>query len=148
MSGCDLAKPKNKGQTKQPVVQEDPQPVAVPPQADPAEDNTVLTKVDANVGVQGKSLAPATGNNPVEIITVPVRTLFLARDRIQIMNLDKAMKEYRGFNDGNVPANQQEFDEKIIRAYNIKLPPLRPDQKYVYDPTDGELKVSGPMGAP
>ena len=151
MSGCDLAKPKNPEQN-QPVTQEDEpkQPEAAqnaPQQPENKEPETVLTKVDANVGTKGQSLTSST-SNPVSIVTVPIKTLFRTADRIQVnLNLERAMKEYKMLNEGKAPASQKEFDEKIIQAYGIKLPTLRHDQKYVYDPVDGELKVATPANA-
>ena len=145
VGGCDLAKPKNPAQN-QPVVQENElqQPEAVLQEPEEKKSETVLTKVDANAGTRGQSLTSST-SNPVSIVTVPIKTLFLTADRIQVnLNLERAMKEYKAFNDDKAPASQAEFDEKIIKAYGIKLPVLRPDQKYIYDPTDGELKIEGP----
>jgi hypothetical protein len=140
--GCDLAKPDRPpidlGQ-EQIQIEEPPAP-APPLEPEKKENTTTLTKVDANTGARGQSLTSST-NNPVSIVSVPVKTMFRTQDRLMIMNLENAMKNYKILHEGKAPANQAEFDEKIIRANAIKLPTLRPNQKYIYDPTDGELKV-------
>jgi len=146
MSGCDSAKPKNKGKDTPPVVQDEPPPVPVnPPPAAPVE--TEMVKAAAGVGVQGKSLTPATGNNPMEIITAPLGAMFWGKQKIVFDQITHAMSLYKAEHDG-IPKSHEEFMEKIIRANNIALPRLPENQTYVYDPADGELKVRKPRNAP
>jgi hypothetical protein len=145
--GCDSAKPKNLGQDQPPAAQNDPPPVEVPevppvPGNPVQQDNTVM--VNAAPGMSGKgNYGTPTGNNPMEIITVPVSTLFRTKDQLILMNIDYAMKLYQGEN-GRIPASQEEFAEKIILGNNIQLPQLPAGQEYVYDPTDGVLKIRKP----
>ena len=158
--GCDQAQPKNRGQGVKPVVQDAPPlvevPLAAPEQKEPAkeEDNAVM--VQAAPGMSGRgNFGPPTGNNPMEIITVPISTLFHTRDRLALMQIEQAMNLYRAEH-GQFPATHAEFWERIVVANMLhptsgsrnKLPELPPGQEYVYDPRDGVLKVRKPRDAP
>ena len=160
MSGCDSAQPKNAGQGVRPVVPQDPPPGEAPPvapaQNEPAkeEDNTVM--VEAAPGMSGRgNFGPPTGNNPMEIITVPISTLFHTRERLALMQLEHAMNLYRAEH-GQLPATHAEFWERIVVANMLhpasgsrnRLPELPPGQEYVFDPRDGQLKVRKPRDAP
>ena len=163
ISGCDLAQPKNKGQDEPPapLIEEPQQPEAVPPQP-PAdkptqpEENTVM--VPAAPGMSGKgNYGTPTGNNPMEIITVPISTMFRTQDRLVLQQVEYAMNLYKAGH-GRVPATHEEFWEQIILANNLqpnqsssnknKLPQLPPGQEYVYDPKDGVLKIRKPKNTP
>ena len=156
VSGCDLAQPQNKGQVEQPaaaLVEEPKQveaPAANPPQANaPAQntDNTITERPGYNFSGRGSSLASADGQNPMGIITVPVKTLFVTQDRLVLQQIDHAMNLYKAEH-GNAPASEAEFTNMIINANNIKLPRLPANQTYFYDPKDGELKIRKPGNAP
>lgn len=144
VSGCDLAKPKNKGKDVPPVVQDEPAPPDPLPVV-PTE--TVMVKAEAGVGVQGRSLTPATGNNPVEIITAPLGAMFWGKQKIIFDQITHAMNLYKAEHD-SIPTSHEEFMEKIIRAKGISLPRLPENHTYLYDPKDGELKVRKPRNAP
>ena len=152
MSGCDSARPKNKEQQNQPVVQEAPPQEERPPKQEepPNVPETIDVKAEVGVGTKGRYGTP-TGNNPMEIITVPISAMFRTRDRLFFQQVDYAMNLYKAEHDGNGPATHEEFMEKIIRAnllteqYNRF--PLPPNQSFVYDPKDGELKVRKPKDA-
>ena len=147
VSGCDLAQPQNKGQEQPAAPPAEPPPaeVPVPPQEDaPAQEGTTeMVRAEAGVGVRGQSLSPGTGNNPMEIITVPVRTYFTVQQRLDFQRVDAAMNYFRGEH-GRLPNSHNEFMEKIIQANHLQLPQLRPNEKYIYDPVAGELKVERP----
>jgi len=160
ISGCDLAQPKNKGQGEPPPMAEPPQKVEVPPppakEPVPDEDKTVT--VVAAPGMSGKgNYGTPTGNNPMEIITVPISVMFRTQDRIVLGQVEHAMNLYKAEH-GNAPATHAEFWERIIVANNLqpnpsgnnknRLPHLPPGQEYVYDPKDGVLKVRKPKDAP
>jgi len=161
LSGCDLAKPQNKGKGKPPAAQEvPPEPAAAPqaeaPQNPPdnapapnaAEDSAVTVKAEVGVGSKGSSYAKPTGG-PMDFITVPVSAGFRARERISFMLIDDALNKFKALSeDGQGPASHEEFMTKIIKANNIILPQLPPGQSYLYDPADGELKVRQPKTAP
>jgi hypothetical protein len=141
--GCDSANPKNKGQEEQPVVLNEPPQVVIPPVQEnpmPDADDTVLVKAQVGVGARGNY-----GNSPAGMITAPVSAYFRTQEKIAFeLNITRGMNDFKALNDGRVPESQEEFDEKIIKAYGVKLPPLPPNHKYLYDPTDGELKVQKP----
>ena len=145
-SGCDLAKPQNKGQEK-PAVQNDQLPIEVPPnppeqgQNVPAQtaDNTVT--VPAAPGMSGKgNYGTPTGNNPMEIITVPISTMFRVQDQVVLFQIQDAVNKFRAEHD-RFPASHEEFMEKIIRANNIQFR-LPPGHEFVYE--GGELKIRKP----
>ncbi|MDR0327335.1 MAG: hypothetical protein LBI05_03455 [Planctomycetaceae bacterium] len=148
VSGCDLAQPKNKGQDKPPAAQNDPPPVEemkAPPvvvQPVPNENNTVMVNAAPGMGGKGNYGTP-TANNPMEIITVPVSTMFYAKDQLVLNSIQHAMNLYQAEH-GKIPATHEEFMENIVRANMIALPQLPFGQEYVYDPMDGVLKIRKP----
>jgi len=148
LCGCDLAKPQNQNQPRQPAAVEDAGvaevPQAPPAQDEPAqkEDNTVTVKAD--VGMTGKgNYSSANANNPVGIITVPVKTYFTTRERLVLQQVTAAENLYKGEHE-RLPSSNEEYMEKIIRANNISLPRLPDGHVYVYDPKDSELKIRKP----
>ena len=147
-SGCDLAQPQNQDQRRQLVGMDVPlHEEAPPPAPQQNEPEMVEVRADASAEVRGRSYGQRVTGNPADFVTVPISVMFGTRARLAMQNLERAMNEFRALNDGRFPASQEEFDEKIIRAYNIQLPQLRPDQTYVYDPASGELRVRGPRDA-
>ena len=150
--GCDLAEPVKKEPDKQPAVQDGPPPGEAPPappeQNKPVQDENNMVLVDAAPGMSGKgNYGTPTGNNPMEIITVPVSTMFKTKDGLILMYIEHAMNLYKGEH-GKIPATHEEFVQDIILANNIQLPQLPPGQGYVYDPSDGVLKIQKPKNAP
>ena len=151
VSGCDSAQPQNKGQVEQPVAPVDEPnqmeaPAVNPPQANPPaqnENNMVTERPGYNFSGRGASLASADGQNPMGIITVPVKTLFVTQDRLVLQQIDHAMNLYKAEH-GKAPATEAEFRDKIIEFNGIKLPRLPANQEYFYDPRDGELKIRKP----
>jgi hypothetical protein len=164
ISGCDLAQPKNRGQGEPPAppIEEPQQVVEVPPpppvkEPDPADNNNTVM-VTAAPGMSGKgNYGTPTGNNPMEIITVPISVMFRTQDRVILQQVDYAMNLYKAEH-GNAPASHAEFWERIIVANNLqpnqsganknRLPQLPPGQEYVYDPKDGVLKIRKPKDVP
>jgi len=145
MSGCDLAKPKNQKQQRQPVAVEAQLPVeAQPEQNEPEqnEDNTVTVKAEVGVGVKGSSYAKPTGG-PMDIITVPISAGFRAKERISFQYIDHAMNLFKAEHE-RVPASHEEFVMEILQKNGIILPQLPSGHVYRYDPSDGELKVQRP----
>ncbi|MCL2005230.1 MAG: hypothetical protein FWG73_03600 [Planctomycetaceae bacterium] len=141
-SGCDLAQPINQAPVNQdaPPVAHVEEPIAEPGQNEVAEDRTITVRAETELRERAQRTATPT-NNPAAIITVPVRTLISTRDRLVLQQIDHAMQLFRGEH-GRAPANHDEFMERIIRANNIQLPPLRPNQEYIYE--GGELKIRSP----
>ena len=97
-----------------------------------------VEKAQPGVGKQGRDYGGGAIMAPV---VVPVRTYFLARDRITFdVQLAEAMKLYKATN-GAAPKTHEEFMEKIIKANQIKLPDLPSGDRYIYVPAEEELKV-------
>jgi len=97
-----------------------------------------LEKAQPGVGKQGRDYGGGAIMAPV---TVPVRTLFQARDRITFdIQIAEAMKLYKATN-GAAPKTHEEFMEKIIKENQIKLPELPAGKRYVYDPKQEDLMV-------
>jgi hypothetical protein len=147
VSGCDLAQPKNKGKDDPPAVQNDPVPVeepeATPVPENPGQDGDKTVTVPMAPGMSSKgNYGPPTGG-PVDIITVPISTMFYAKDQLVINRITHAMNLYQA-TPGRFPASQEEFMENIIREHYIQLPPLPPGQEYVYDPMYGVLNIRKP----
>jgi hypothetical protein len=151
MSGCDLAKPKNENTHNQPAVAEPlPQteePPNPPGQNEPVqEDNTVTVKAEVGAGAKGRGYGNYTGN-PMDIITVPIAAGFRAKERIAFQYVDHAMNLFKAEHERG-PNSHEEFMKEIIQKNGIMLPQLPSGQEYLYDPSDGELKVRKPKDAP
>ena len=148
VSGCDLSEPQNKKEAEPPAAPVDePKQEEIPAVPPPQGDNTVTVRPGYNFSGRGSSLASADGENPMGIITVPVKTLFTTQDRLVLQKIEYAMNLYKAEH-GKSPATEAEFTERIIKANNLILPQLPAGQAYVYDPRDGELKIRKPSNAP
>ncbi|MDR3232512.1 MAG: SUMF1/EgtB/PvdO family nonheme iron enzyme [Planctomycetaceae bacterium] len=94
----------------------------------------IAGRPDAEVG--------AGGNKISDIITVPVATLFRAREmtvfRIQI---PEALKLYKAENDNKGPETHEAFMKDIIKKNSLKLPELPDGQEYIYDAEKEELMI-------
>ena len=154
VSGCDLAKPVNKGQGEQAAAPTEEPPQAVAPQLSqvkettplPSEDNTET--VQAGIGMTGKgNYGTPTANNPMEIVTVPVATLFQMREKAFLLRIQDGMRLFKAEHN-RIPSSNEEYMREIIQKNNIAFPQLPPGQKFVYDPKDGELKIQKPRSAP
>ena len=147
LGGCDLAQPQNKGQ-EQPVVSNEPPPPPVevqPAQVTPPQNgNSTVTVTAAPGRMTGKgNYASADGEKAMGIIPVPLTAMFRTQERLVLLQITDAMNKYKAIHEKG-PASHAEFMEQIIRANNIKLPPLPSNQEFMYDPADGELKIRKP----
>ena len=110
-----------------------PQPTVVPP----AQPNTVppeAKKAEVGMGKKGQGY----GGDP---ITEPIRQRFRIEDKIILDQIQHGLNNYKALN-GRYPRTHDEFMKEIIQAAAIALPELYPDEKYVYDPKDAELKIA------
>ena len=124
-----------------PVSRPSSQATSVPP-VDP---NVERVKAEKGVGIKGRSLDKYEG-----VIVTPAKTYFTVRERIVFeIQIPGALNLFNA-SEGRNPSSHEEFMEKIIEFNNIKLPELRPGEKYVYDPKMNELMVERPKlkGAP
>ena len=103
----------------------------------PPEEPAVEREV-ARVGVGKKGRNYGGG-----VITEPIRQYFRASQRINLLNMQHAMRLYKAEH-GKLPATHEDFMTKIIEANSIELPELPDGERYVYDPEKGELMVERP----
>ena len=78
------------------------------------------------------------------VISEPIRQYFRAGQRIQLLNLERAMKLYKGEH-GTLPTSHEQFMKEIIEANRLELPQLPEGERYVYDPQQGQLMVERPQ---
>ncbi|MEM8681446.1 MAG: hypothetical protein AAGF97_19035 [Planctomycetota bacterium] len=95
-------------------------------------------RVKAETGVGKKGRGYGGG-----IVSEPIHAYFRTGQRIQFLQMEKGMKEFRAIHD-RLPESHEEFMEKIIEEYGVTLPELPPGESYVYDPEQGELMVQRP----
>jgi hypothetical protein len=116
------------------------QPPATPP-AEPAPANSEMERVKAQKGVAaaGRSLDQYSGP-----IVTPAKAYFSVRERVVFeIQIPEALKLFKATN-GQGPKSHDDFMTQIIEANQIKLPPVPPGSRYVYDPKTEELMVERP----
>lgn len=78
------------------------------------------------------------------IATTPLTAAFSINQQLVFeASIPKALEIFEGTRNRK-PNSHQEFMREIITKSNIRLPPLPPDYRYVYDPERGELMVEYP----
>jgi hypothetical protein len=81
------------------------------------------------------------------IATTPLTASFSINQQLIFeASIPKALEIFEGTRNRK-PNSHQEFMREIITKSNIRLPPLPPDYRYVYDPERGELMVEYPRPA-
>ena len=81
------------------------------------------------------------------IATTPLTAAFSINQQLVFeASIPKALEIFEGTRNRK-PNSHQEFMREIITKSNIRLPPLPPDYRYVYDPERGELMVEYPRPA-
>lgn len=152
LAGCDQTAP-----SPSPTAQVPPPPPPPPPPADggtnpsqegsapppasdqPANDAVERVKAEPGVGIQGRSLDPYEG-----VIVTPVKAFFAARERIAFVAQFQHQYDIYKAMTGEVPKNFDELKAKVLDPYQIKLPPLPPAHRYVWDAEKEELQVERP----
>jgi hypothetical protein len=89
--------------------------------------------VEVGVGEKAQSI---TGEGP---IATPVKTLYRAEERIQLLNLKHAYDIHKQLH--GAPKSHEEYMDKFVKANNLQLPRLPDGQRYVYDPEREELMI-------
>lgn len=112
------------------------EPAAAAPVDSAATPGTVQEKAEAGAGKKGRFEGSG-------FVVTPIRAFFRTEQKIIYDNIAYNLKLYQAAN-GNFPKTQEEFDEQIIAANQIKLPELPAGHRYVYDPKKGELMVEKP----
>jgi hypothetical protein len=114
-----------------------PQP-ALPSSLPPPEPGVERVKAQAGVGAKGRSL-----DNEQGLLVTPVKAFFAAKERIAFEQAFYGQyRLYRATEDA--PKDYDELKAKVIDPYMIKLPPLPPAHKYVWDAANEELQVERP----
>jgi len=116
-------------------------PSAPKPPGDEPDEETEEDEYDrqvAEVGVGKKGRGYGGG-----VVTEPIRAMFRTEQRIQLMNMEGAMKMYKASN-GFLPKTHEVFMKEIIEVNSIELPELPDGERYIYDPEQGELMVERP----
>ena len=114
-----------------------PQP-AQPSSLPPPEPGMERVKAQAGVGAKGRSL-----DNEQGLLVTPVKAFFAAKERIAFEQAFYGQyRLYRATEDA--PKDYDELKAKVLDPYMIKLPPLPPGHKYVWDAANEELQVERP----
>ena len=128
------------------------------PDLQPTPDSTEQRDIVANDAAESDN-AVDTATHTVEVakpthgkrgqgygggfVTEPVRQYFLTQHRIAFLQVENAVKMFKGVN-GRMPNSHEEYMEKIIEENGITLPELQNGEEYFYDPEKGELMVRRP----
>jgi hypothetical protein len=99
---------------------------------------TIREKAAVGMGEKGRGYGG-------DMITIPFKAYWSAKEMITLDLIKHDLDLYKaGDGQGKGPKTQEEFMAKIIKANDIKLPPLPAGQRYVYDPDKEELLVERP----
>lgn len=116
----------------------EPAPAAPMPEAAAAPPAQPSTYVVADTGVGKK------GDYGPGMITTPVSVYWRSQESVAFrIQIPQAMNLYKATN-GQAPQSHDEFMEKIVQANGIKLPELKPGERYLYDPATEQLLVERP----
>ncbi|HEY2412882.1 MAG TPA: hypothetical protein VGI40_11600 [Pirellulaceae bacterium] len=111
---------------------------AQPSSLPPPEPGTERVKAQAGVGAKGRSL-----DNEQGLLVTPVKAFFAAKERIAFEQAFYGQyRLYRATEDA--PKDYAELKAKVLDPYLIKLPPLPPGHKYVWDAANEVLQVERP----
>ncbi|MDR1477599.1 MAG: hypothetical protein LBJ00_01515 [Planctomycetaceae bacterium] len=167
LSGCEGAKPKQRpntqptetttlintttpAQTPEPVKTEQTKPnekgtaeiKTEPPQKTEDKKPEQVVKAEVGSGAKGHYGGEKTVMAP---LLVPLGTYWRASEMTTYnIRIPKAMQLYKANHDNKAPATHEEFMEEIIKKDMIKLPQLPAGHRYLYDPTDEQLKIAKP----
>lgn len=103
------------------------------------EGGTERVKAEPGVGLRGRSLDPYEG-----VIVTPVKAFFAARERIAFVAQFQHQYDIYKAMTGEVPKDFEELKQKVLDPYQIKLPQLPPNHRYVWDAEKEELQVERP----
>jgi hypothetical protein len=128
--------PQSQTPVPSPVAQASPETPPVYSSEQPVREGMVREKADVGAGTKGH-YSPG-------IITTPLSTYWRAQERIEYeAKIQYGLKLYKGEH-GHFPKTMEEFEEKILKLNQVKLPELPEGHRYVYDPEKGELLVERP----
>ena len=110
-------------------------PAPAPPTPPPPTENRTV----ANVGDSGFKRGQY---GKTSIINYNAASFFRTRERINLLMIDHNMQLYKAGHDNQVPKTYEEYQREVLPG--IKLPELRDDCRYEYDPESGELFIVHP----
>ncbi len=117
-----------------------PAPAAAPATTDaaaPADGDTVKK---AEVGASAK----AKDYGGAGFVTTPIETFFSTRDRIDEIQMRKAMDLYKAGHDNKGPKTHEEYMKVVIQDPGVQLPELPEGSSYWYDVKTEQLMVKSP----
>ena len=82
-----------------------------------------------------------------DMVTMPLKTIWTVKEMLVLDQIRQDLNLYKTA-EGHTPKSNEEFMEKIIKKYNVKLPDLPPGHKYEYDPVTDELTILRPKNLP
>jgi hypothetical protein len=110
-----------------------------PSATQPDDPNLERVKAGKGVGLKGRSLDEYEG-----VVVTPVKAYFAAKERIVFeIQFPSQYQIYKAMND-DVPKDFDDLKTKVLDPYQIKLPPLPPGHKYVWNAETEELQVERP----
>lgn len=108
---------------------------------EPPSTPTEVVKAEKGVAAQGRSLDQHEG-----FVVTPIKTFFAVREIADFnIRVPAALNLYKAENDNKVPQTYAEFEEKILKPNQIKLPRLPPNATYEWDPETETLNVRRPV---
>jgi hypothetical protein len=115
-------------------------PAAAAPEAPAAAaPATEQVQAKAGVGLKGQSLKEESG-----VMVEAAKAYFRVEQKVVLeFEIPKNLQLFEA-TEGRAPKSHEEFMEKIIRQYNVKLPTLPAGHEYIYDPERKELMVKRP----
>lgn len=135
----EAKKPASPPEPQAPVFAPPPDPHAKAPLDKPVEVEMVRER--ARPGITDK------GKYDPSIIGTPLTANFSLKEQLLFeVAIPKALDLFEQSRNRKV-ASHQEFMQEIIGKSNLRLPPLPPQHRYIYDPDRGELMIERPKGA-
>ncbi len=93
---------------------------------------------EAKVGMGRKGHYEGEG-----VVLTPVKIYWRVGEKVKLLQIQDQMNKYKALH-GEAPKSHEEFMEKIVKPLRIELPPLYPDERYVYVPEKEMLMVEKP----
>ncbi|MDR1483624.1 MAG: hypothetical protein LBT09_02250 [Planctomycetaceae bacterium] len=113
-----------------------------PPKKVEASKSETVVKAEVGAGAKGHYGGEKHVMAP---LLVPLGTYWRASEMTTYnIRIPKAMQLYKATHENKAPATHEEFMEEIIKKEMIKLPSLPTGHRYIYDPSDEQLKIAKP----
>ena len=120
---------------------------AAPPQADALSKAAGPDGAVEMIRIPAKAGAADPEKYDAGIATTPLTAQYSLQQQLLFDTaIPKAIRLYEETRNRKL-ASHQEFMSEIIAKSNIRLPPLPPQHRYIYDPERGELMIEKPRAA-